>query len=82
MNRHLKEEAEQCLNGSMSRRSFIAAAGIVAVGGVLAGNTMAAVTGPKEATPGTPTPLPWKWVKLDPMEAGKRTFQTYHAKGG
>ena len=82
MNRHLKDEAEQCLNGNMSRRNFITTAAIVAVGGVLAGGAMAAVTGVKEATPGTPPPLPWTWVKLDPMEAGKRTFQTYHAKGG
>ena len=82
MNRQLKDEDEQCLNGSMSRRSFITAAGIVAVGGVLAGGAMAAVTGTKEAAPGTSPPLPWTWVKLDPMEAGKRTFQTYHAKGG
>jgi len=22
-------------------------------------------------------PLPWKWVKLDPMEAGRRAFRAY-----
>ena len=82
MNRNLKDEDEQCLNGSMSRRSFITTAGVVAVGGVLAGGAMAAVTGAREAAPGTSPPLPWQWVKLDPMEAGKRTFQTYHTKGG
>jgi hypothetical protein len=22
-------------------------------------------------------PLPWKWVKLDPLEAGRRAFRAY-----
>jgi hypothetical protein len=22
-------------------------------------------------------PLPWKWTKLDPMEAGRRAYQNY-----
>ena len=82
MNRQLKDEDEQCLNGRMSRRSFITTAGMVAVGGVLAGGAMAAVAGTKEAAPVTSPILPWTWVRLDPMEAGKRAFQTYHAKGG
>jgi len=82
MNRQLKDEDGQRLNGSMSRRSFITAAGIVTVGGVMAGGAIAAVTGTKEAALGAPPPLPWTWAKLDPMEAGKRAFQTYHAKGG
>lgn len=82
MDRDLTEKEEQGLGGSMSRRGFIAVAGMAAVGGVLASSAMAAVTGVKEAAPGTPPPLPWQWVKLDPMEAGKRTFQLYHTKGG
>jgi hypothetical protein len=27
-------------------------------------------------------PLPWKWVKLDPLEAGRRAYRFYKEKGG
>ena len=33
------------------------------------------------ATPEAP-PLPWKYVKLDPLEAGKRGYKNYLEKGG
>lgn len=82
MNRHPEELYEENPSGCMSRRGFIAAAGLAAVGGVLASGAIAAVAGPKEAAPGTPPPLPWQWAKLDPLEAGKRTFKLYHEKGG
>lgn len=81
MSRHLEEGEGKRSTGIMSRRNFIATAGLVAAGGALAGGAMANVTGTKEA-PGTPPPLPWPWVKLDPLEAGKRAFRTYHEKGG
>lgn len=76
------EESGERVTGRMSRRGFITAAGMVAVGGVLTGGAIAAVTGAKEAAPGTPPPLPWPWMKMDPMEAGRRAFRNYHAKGG
>lgn len=82
MGKHLEEQEEKRSVGTISRRSFIATAGLVAAGGALAGGAMANVTGTKEAAPGTPPPLPWPWVKLDPIEAGKRAFRTYHEKGG
>jgi hypothetical protein len=27
-------------------------------------------------------PLPWKWVRLDPLEAGRRAYRNYAVKGG
>lgn len=33
------------------------------------------------AATGAP-PLPWKWVKLDPLEAGRRGYRAYLEKGG
>jgi len=29
-----------------------------------------------------PPPLPWKWVRLDPLEAGRRAYRNYLTKGG
>jgi hypothetical protein len=26
--------------------------------------------------------LPWPWAKIDPMEAGRRSFHNYHEHGG
>ena len=33
-------------------------------------------------TPVSAPPLPWKWVKLDPLEAGRRGYRFYKEKGG
>ncbi|MRR37255.1 hypothetical protein EG829_21875 [bacterium] len=82
MDWHPDKEKEENPGCGMSRRGFITAAGLAAVGGVLASGAMAAVAAPKETAPGSPPPLPWQWVKLDPLEAGKRTFKLYHEKGG
>lgn len=82
MNKYLEKLYEENPGGGMSRRGFITAAGLATVGGILASGSMAAVAGPKEAAHGTPPALPWQWVKLDPLEAGKRTFKLYHEKGG
>jgi hypothetical protein len=27
-------------------------------------------------------PLPWKWVTLDPLEAGRRAYRAYLQEGG
>jgi hypothetical protein len=64
---------------ALSRRNFIATAGAVAAGGVLATGAMPNFAAAKPVDPG---PLPWPWVKLDPQEAGERAFLTYHEKGG
>lgn len=79
-----EDDNEQRTSGSVSRRRFIASAGMVVAGGALAGTALAAAElgKAKEPAPTAPAALPWPWPKLDPMEAGKRAFQYYHLKGG
>jgi hypothetical protein len=66
--------------GLVSRRNVLAgSAALIAGGGV--GGGVAALA----AVPGAPAdapPLPWKWVKLDPLEAGRRGYRFYKEKGG
>ena len=64
---------------ALSRRNFIATAGAVVAGSILATGAMPQFAAAKPAEPGL---LPWPWVKLDPQEAGERAFLTYHEKGG
>ncbi len=64
----------------ISRREVLrGSAAIVAAGSVGAG--LAAIAGEPEAPTSAP-PLPWKWVKLDPLEAGRRAYHYYKVKGG
>jgi len=67
-------------DATISRRDVLtASAALVAGGGigaVLTGH--AAVTDAPMAAP----PLPWQWVKLDPLEAGQRAYRFYKEKGG
>jgi hypothetical protein len=53
------------------------------VGGI-AGSTVGAYAATPAASQVLPTapPLPWKWVKLDPLEAGRRAYRFYATKGG
>ena len=44
--------------------------------GGIVGRISNAVGAPKPAADKAP-PLPWKWTKLDPMEAGRRAYQNY-----
>jgi hypothetical protein len=60
---------------SLSRRNFLGGAGIFMAGGVLGCSTSFASTPTPEA--GTAPPLPWNWVKLDPMEAGSLAYHYY-----
>ena len=67
-----------------SRRSMLAESAALLVGGgigsvatSLAGSASAQTTSPSE-----PAPLPWKWVRLDPLEAGRRAYRFYKEKGG
>ena len=65
---------------SLSRRNFITKAGIFLAGGIAAhGTGFASTTAP---TVTAPPPLPWKWVNLDPLEAGRRAYRTYLEKKG
>ena len=70
-----KKEAVGC-----SRRSILKGSALVLMGGI-AGRVGTAVSAPEPA-PATPPPLPWKWAKLDPMEAGRRAYRAYLSGGG
>jgi len=68
----------------LTRRDFLNTAGAAAAGGlvVAAGSSLFAGNEAKAAVPQATPPLPWKYTKLDPMEAGKRGYKNYLAKGG
>jgi hypothetical protein len=73
-----KQETKPC---SKSRRNFLAGSAALIVTGV-----SSSLLGANFATPAKrnddPLPLPWKWVTLDPLEAGRRAFKFYTEKGG
>jgi hypothetical protein len=64
----------------ISRRNFITKAGIFLAGGIAGHGTGFALT--PDSTVTEPPPLPWKWVKLDPLEAGRRAYRSYLEKKG
>lgn len=68
---------------SFTRRNFLNSAGAAAGGLIVAaGAGLFAGREAKAAVPEATPPLPWKYSKLDPLEAGKRGYQNYLAKGG
>ena len=68
----------------ITRRDFLNTAGAAAAGGlvVVAGSTLFNENQANASVPQAAPPLPWKYVKLDPMEAGQRGYKNYLAKGG
>ena len=64
----------------ISRRNILAgSAALIAGGAIGSGLTAhAAATG----APADAPPLPWKWVNLDQVEAGRRAYRFYKEKGG
>jgi hypothetical protein len=64
----------------LSRRHFITKAGIFLAGGIAGHGTGFAST--PAPTVAAPPALPWKWVKLDPLEAGRRAYRSYLEKKG
>jgi len=64
----------------LSRRNFITTAGIFMTG-VSAGHGTSFASAPEKTVTGPP-PLPWKWVNLDPLEAGRRAYRTYLEQKG
>jgi hypothetical protein len=62
-----------------SRRNFITKLGIFLAGGIAGHGTSFAST--QAPTVAEAPPLPWKWVKLDPLEAGRRAYRAYQKKG-
>jgi hypothetical protein len=68
----------------ITRRDFLNTAGAAAAGGlvVVAGSSLLGGNQANAAVPQAAPALPWKYTKLDPMEAGKRGYKNYLAKGG
>ncbi len=62
----------------ISRRSMLKGSAAFLVGGAV-GCSSNKVSPPAA---GSPPPLPWPWVKLDPMEAGRRAYQNYLKEPG
>ena len=78
------EGKENRLIEKISRRQFLNTAGAAAAGGlvVVTGSSLLKDNIANAAVPQAAPPLPWKYTKLDPMEAGKRGYKNYLAKGG
>jgi hypothetical protein len=73
-------EKEQEKASSLSRRNFMTKAGIFVAGGIAGYGSSLALPSSKTVTEAPP--LPWKWGKLDPLEAGRRTYRSYLEKKG
>ena len=69
------EEARSC-----SRRSILTGSAMLMLGGIV-GRISSAFGAPSPSVEKAP-PLPWKWVKLDPLEAGRRAYRAYLSEGG
>jgi hypothetical protein len=71
----MKKNEDKC-----SRRSMLTGSALLLTGGIAGriSNTYAA----SEPTPASAPPLPWKWPKLDPLEAGRRAYRAYLTGGG
>jgi hypothetical protein len=67
-----------------SRRNILTGSAALLVGGAV-GTALSAfgATDPKNSGKGAleAPPLPWKWVNLDPMEAGQRAYRNYFDGG-
>ena len=69
----MKEKREE--TGGCSRRSILKGSAALLAGGI-AGHMSNAYAAPAPEFAPAP-PLPWKWIPLDPMEAGTRAYQNY-----
>ena len=74
----MKTQKEE--TGSCSRRTMLTGSALLLTGGI-AGRITNAYSAP-EPTPAPASPLPWKWPKLDPLEAGRRAYRAYLTGGG
>ena len=63
-----------------SRRNILKGSALLLAGGI-AGRISSAQAS-TEPTYAPAPPLPWKWTKLDPMEAGTRAYQAYLKQKG
>ncbi len=69
----MEEKKEKAV--AFSRRNILKGTAAILVGGI-AGRMSSASAAPKPQFAPAP-PLPWKWTKLDPLEAGRRAYRAY-----
>ena len=74
----MKEKREEA--GLCSRRSILKGSTLLLTGGI-AGRMSNAYAAPAPTFAPAP-PLPWKWPRLDPTEAGRRAYRSYLEKKG
>ncbi len=68
--------------GLLSRRNMLKGSAIFLLGGTVGRVTNVSPPIAAAQTTGNPLPLPWKWVQLDPLEAGRRAYRAYLEKKG
>ena len=73
----MKKQSDEA--AEVSRRSMMKQSAALLIGGATGALGAQVATAADEA-PAAP-PLPWKWVKLDPLEVGRRAYRNY-PKGG
>ncbi len=83
-NQKIGKEEQGSATENLSRRSFLNTASLAAVGGLVAvaGSSLLNDGEAMVAKAAAAPPLPWKYTKLDPLEAGKRGYKSYLEKGG
>ena len=80
---HIKKWKEKN-SEPISRRDMLKGSAFSLAGGIAGSIGAACSTTPsaKAKTTSKAPPLPWKWVELDPMEAGIRAYRHYHSDSG
>jgi len=73
--------AETRTSPSHTRRDLLKGSAALLAGGLVATAARAARATTDPGAHQAP-PLPWKWAKLDPLEAGRRAYRFYFDKGG
>jgi hypothetical protein len=67
---------------SRSRRRFLSSGASALAGGLVGGAAYGSAAASNPPRPGASPALPWKWSRIDPMEAGSRAYRYYHDVGG
>lgn len=64
-----------------SRRLFLKTGGTLLAGGIL-GSVAANASGSSKPAIDAAPALPWKWSRINPLEAGTRAYRNYLDTGG
>ncbi len=61
----------------ISRRNMLMGSAVFLCGGAVGSFSNAYSASTAAPAAGNAPPLPWPWVKLDPLEAGRRAYKSY-----